>query len=48
MTGAIVNAPLVKEIILQIIKVLNIPPSEGYKFLKADTKKFYKSDYAFL
>jgi len=48
MTGAVVNAPLVKKIILEMIKILNIPPYQEYNLLKADIKKIYKSDYAFL
>ena len=48
MTGAVVNAPLVKKIILEMIKVLNIPPYQEYNLLKADIKKLYKSDYVFL
>jgi len=48
MTGAVVNAPLVKKIILEMIKILNIPPYKKNNLLKADIKKIYKSDYAFL
>ena len=48
MTGAVVNAPLVKNIILEMIKILNIPPNKDHNLLKADIKKLYKSDYAFL
>ncbi len=48
MTGAVVNAPLVKKIILEMIKILNIPPYIEYHFLKADTKKTYKFNHAFL
>ena len=48
MTGAVVNAPLVKKIILEMIKILNIPSYKEYNLLKADIKKFYISDYAFL
>jgi len=48
MTGAVVNAPLVKKIILEMIKILNIPPFEQKKLHKADTKYIYKSKYAFL
>ena len=48
MTGAVVNAPLVKRIILEMIKILNIPPFEQKKLHKADTKYIYKSKYAFL
>jgi hypothetical protein len=48
MTGAVVNAPLVKKIILEMIKILNIPPYKEYNLLKADIKKLYKSEHAFL
>ena len=48
MTGAVVNAPLVKKIIFEMIKILNIPANIENKFLKADIKKLYKFDYAFL
>ena len=48
MTGAVVNAPLVKKIIFEMIKILNIPSNIDYKYHKADIKKFYKFDYAFL
>ncbi len=48
MTGAVVNAPLVKKIILEMIKILNIPPFEKNNLLKADIKKLYKTKYAFL
>ena len=48
MTGAVVNAPLVKKIIIEMIKILNIAPYEESNLLKADIKKFYISDYAFL
>lgn len=48
MTGAVVNAPLVKKIILEMIKILNLPSYVDSNFLKADIKKIYKSDYAFL
>lgn len=48
MTGAVVNAPLVKKIIIEMIKILNIPPYKEYNLLKADIKKFYISDHAFL
>ncbi len=41
MTGAVVNAPLVKQIILEMIKILNIPPYEQNDLLKADIKGFY-------
>ena len=39
MTGAVVNAPLVKKIILHMIKVLGIPPSIEKDFHKVDIKK---------
>jgi len=48
MTGAVVNAPLVKKIILQMIKILNIPPYLQNNLLKADIKNIYESKYAFL
>ena len=48
MTGAVVNAPLVKKIILQMIKILNIPPYKQNNLLKADIKNNYKLKYAFL
>ena len=48
MTGAVVNAPLVKNIILEMIKILNIPPYKQKNLLKADIKNIYKSNYAFL
>jgi len=48
MTGAVVNAPLVKKIIFEMIKILNLPSNIDNKFLKADIKEFYRLDYAFL
>ena len=48
MTGAVVNAPLVKKIILEMIKILNIPPYKKNHLLKADIKNIYESKYAFL
>ncbi len=48
MTGAVVNAPLVKKIILEMIKILNIPPYKNNKLLKADIINIYESKYAFL
>jgi hypothetical protein len=48
MTGAVVNAPLVKKIILEMIKILNIPPYKKNNLLKADIKNIYESKYAFL
>ncbi len=42
MTGARVNAPLVKEIIINIIKIFNIPKNNNEEFLKADTSLIYK------
>ena len=48
MTGAVVNAPLVKKIIFEMIKILNLPSNISEKFLKADIKEFYKFDYVFL
>ena len=37
MTGARVNAPLVKEIIIDIINLFNIPKNINNEYLKADT-----------
>jgi len=48
MTGAVVNAPLVKKIILEMIKILNIPPYKHHHLLKADIKNIYETEYAFL
>ena len=48
MTGAVVNAPLVKKIILEMIKILNIPPFNQNNLLKADKKDIYETKYAFL
>ena len=48
MTGAVVNAPLVKKIIYEMIKILNLPSVRHDEFIKADIKKNYKSGYAFL
>ena len=42
MTGARVNAPLVKEIIINIINIFNIPKKNIDEFLKADTKFLYR------
>ena len=42
MTGARVNAPLVKEIILDMIKIMNIPKNNNNELLKADTKSIYR------
>ena len=42
MTGARVNAPLVKEIILDMIKIMNIPKKNNNELLKADTKSNYR------
>ena len=42
MTGARVNAPLVKKIIFDIINLFRIPKSQNDKILKADTKLLYK------
>ncbi len=41
MTGAVVNAPLVKEIILDMIRILNISRNENSEYLKADTNLIY-------
>ena len=48
MTGAVVNAPLVKKIIFEMIKILNLPSIRHDNFIKADIKQIYKSGYAFL
>jgi cell division protein FtsI (penicillin-binding protein 3) len=48
MTGAVVNAPLVKKIIFEMIKILNLPSYGQDNFIKADIKQIYKSSYAFL
>ena len=48
MTGAVVNAPLVKKIILEMIKILKIPPYKQNNLLKADIKNIYETNYAFL
>ena len=48
MTGAVVNAPLVKKIIYEMIKILNLPSVRHDEFIKSDIKKIYKSGYAFL
>ena len=48
MTGAVVNAPLVKKIIFEMIKILNLPSYRHDNFIKTDIKQIYKSDYAFL
>ena len=48
MTGAVVNAPLVKNIIKEMIKILNLPPSMKKGILKADIKNLYEYNYAFL
>ena len=48
MTGAVVNAPLVKKIILEMIKILKIPPYKKNNLLKVDIKNIYESKYAFL
>ena len=42
MTGARVNAPLVKEIIISIINFFNIPKNKTDEYLKADTNLLYK------
>ena len=48
MTGAVVNAPLVKKIIFEMIKILNLPSYRHDNLIKADIKQLYKSGYAFL
>ncbi len=42
MTGARVNAPLVKQIIINLIKLYNIPRTKREKILKVDTNHSYK------
>ncbi len=42
MTGARVNAPLVKEIIINIINLFNIPKNSNEELLKADTNFLYR------
>ena len=48
MTGARVNAPLVKEIIIDIINLFNIPKKINNELLKADTNYLYKSFNAYI
>ncbi len=48
MTGAVVNAPLVKNIILEMIKILNLPKNGENNLLKADIKRLYELHNAFL
>ena len=48
MTGARVNAPLVKEIIINIINLLNIPKDINNEYLKADTNSLYRVLNAFI
>ncbi len=43
MTGARVNAPLVKKIILDIINLFNIPKKINNEILKADTNLLYRA-----
>ena len=47
-TGAVVNAPLVKEIIQEMIKILNIPLIKTNNILKADINSFYNKKYVSL
>ena len=47
-TGAVVNAPLVKKIILEMIKILKIPKLKSENILNADINKFYKKYYVSL
>ena len=42
MTGARVNAPLVKKIIIDIINLFNIPKKISSEYLKADTNLLYR------
>jgi len=44
-TGAAVNAPLVKNIILRMIEILNIPKSKNDEILNADISVGYKNKY---
>ena len=46
MTGARVNAPLVKEIIINIINLFNIPKNNNNEHLKADTNYLYRKSNA--
>jgi len=48
MTGAVVNAPLVKNIILEMIKIFNLPQYGDNNPLKADIKRLYELHNAFL
>ncbi len=48
MTGARVNAPLVKEIIINIINIFNIPKNNIDEYLKADTNSIYRLIDAFI
>ena len=48
MTGAVVNAPLVKKIIFEMIKILNLPSYRQNELIKADIKQIHKTGYAFL
>ena len=42
MTGAVVNAPLVRNIIKDMINLYNIPQEINDEYLKADTNIIYK------
>ena len=42
-TGAWINAPLVKDIILQMIDILRIPKKISEEFLNADIKHIYRN-----
>ena len=42
MTGARVNAPLVKDIIINIIRLFNIPKDKNDELLKVDTNFLYR------
>jgi len=44
-TGAWINAPLVKDIILQMIDILRIPKKISKEFLNADIKHIYETKY---
>ena len=42
MTGARVNAPLVKDIIINMINLFNISKDNSEKLLKVDTNTLYR------
>jgi len=47
-TGAVVNAPLVKKIILEMIRILKIPQFQRQDILKADINTIYNNLYVAL